>query len=940
MRRKGLSKQKRLKLSLFSSLLIVLTIPLVLFALISSDSFDLSSSASKAQNCSFEFIYVNPESVEAGSTLQLKINGEVFEPDEKIESVTIVDIDGTKIFSNTYAEPSSKLTETFIYQSKTTPSSTQILGTLKSNLAQYPCSLLDTTSNKVTTLAANLAPEFRTDPVITARPSNVLKINESYTYQLEAVDVEGDNIEYSYSFTPGANWLGMSVVSDGTGGDLKLNFSGAPTVPESYMANVFIHDGYTDHLRSQSWVISVEQGENDIPVVTVSEPVEGSRVARGTILRISWNATDLNQIVQYKLYYASNPGNQSSWVAIDENLSYEIGHYLLDTTSIPEGSYKIIVQAVDNQSPAAVGTGISGTFGIDKKPEPIPDPGTNPNPDPDDDDDNDPEPDDGVRLDDPQVINISPESGSKVTNNRRTISATLIASKEGEIVKDSVLFKLDGKDLSNKLEFNEISEYEINVIYKPTEDLANGEHKVEISFTDSEDKDAERKWSFTVEGESDEDHVTIFGYKIPKRIAIIIAAGLFILLLALIIPWLLYLAWRNSDEDQYDVYSSNDVYVPPARTNLTSNSTNTTYSSAVKPNSYTPPPTNSTIYTNATRTTTSSTQPVQPAREPIVALNNSTSSTNSKPVAVNPSDSVTKTTVINSVTPTNKPINSTTPTQAYRYPDVSNNTATTQPKPIVNSINSNTSLTTQPKSPTTEVKTEVIVPKQDVTKPVTVINNTPPSNVSASNPTATPSPIQQKAVVTPIAYPPKASANLTEAKPNNNYDRRDEIIELAESLKAAEPKKDLKPSEVIIPPADRPPVPVASVTPAATQPAAPKPILNASSTSTQPIQKPVSTITPPPATPPIRQGVTQVTAQNVVRPSEPLPKVTPAEPLPVQQKDVTPPTQQVRQTPQVQLQQNTTSVPPIKPVSPPIKPAPANNNVSKALPKSALRPRG
>lgn len=541
------ARKNRKRLPLLAFIFIVLSIPLAIYALVNLDSFDTRNRASNdvVENlCTIKFPYVNPESIEQGRTVQVQVDANI--PGEKILSVTILDRAGTTVFEKEYTEETALISETFTFTSGTT-GDFNMLGTLVTDKSTKPCLIEENRS--ITVITTNLAPEFKTLPS-SAKPSNVIKVKDSYEYLLRVEDAEGDTINYMYSFTPDANWLKYSVIEDGGDGKLTIKFTGVPDKPASYLANIFVHDGYNQHLRSQSWVINVDQDVNDVPKVTVYEPNKETSVKQGDIVKISWEGSDLNQITKYELFISQNPANPNTWIPINTNLSHKIGTYLLDTTGVAPGTYQAVVRATDNYQQPATGFGVSDKIIISSK-TPI------------DDGNNGEKPDDGVILVDPQIINISPTKGSKLKNKSATISATLIAGTGAEIEKSTLVFYLDDKDLTKDLKINEISKSEFSIIYSPKEQYKEGTHKVNIRFKDTKGGMAQKDWTFEVvaEDEEKEDVYNIFGFEIPKRTAMIVGGGLLLILLAILVPWILYLLWRGSKDDEYEtVY--NTTYSP------------------------------------------------------------------------------------------------------------------------------------------------------------------------------------------------------------------------------------------------------------------------------------------------------------------------------------------------------------------------------------------
>ncbi|HAM37214.1 TPA: hypothetical protein DCP42_00620 [Patescibacteria group bacterium] len=375
-------------------------------------------------------------------------------------------------------------------------------------------------------MASNEIPTFTTVPA-GSKPSQDIKTGVAYEYTLTALDIDGDHINYSYSFTPGATWLKSTIIEDGSNGKLAIKFYGSTDKPASYLANVFIHDGYSKHLVSQTWVISVSPAENDIPMVRVLSPVTSIKLDKGQSQKISWEASDLNRITKYELYVSQNPADQTSWITVNDNISSKTTSYLIDTSALNPGTYKAILRATDNQSPALVGIGLSPEITINGTTTPIPE-------------------DDVVVIAEPQVINMSPNSTDTVQNKQVTTKATIIAGTNASINEDSILVKLDDKDITSDISINKISEKEHTIIYQPDEDLVAGLHKMEIYFEDSNGKSVTKSWTFTIQEEEvvAEGYVKIFGMEMSQRTLIIIGAGILVIIVAIVAPIIIFKVWK------------------------------------------------------------------------------------------------------------------------------------------------------------------------------------------------------------------------------------------------------------------------------------------------------------------------------------------------------------------------------------------------------------
>ncbi len=422
MKKKGL-RSKQFKMSLYASLVILATFPLALNSVINQESFDTSSDASyeePAVSCTISFPYVSPLSLPENGTVHLRLEATENGGDTVADYEDIVKIDvnsnlGGTLFAQEYDyqsdENSSTFSESFLYtaddQGIDVISGVVTSQKLNGEFTTTDCVVISPLAgNRISILQANTAPIFTTSSD-SATPGNVLQTGDNYSYTLKATDAEGDTILFDTSFTPGSTWLNVSVIKNGADGELELKFQGIAGQPAAYLGNVFIHDGYTAHLSSQSWVMSVEQGDNDTPQITIIVPTNDVEITQGDKVQITWKATDLNQIITYDVFYASNAGDETTWVKLD-SLTNKFNGYMLETGAINPGSYKVIVQATDNQSPSATGTAISTNIKINARPDtPV---------DPNNPDDPNKESIDGPVIETPQVIEMSPNDGASLVN--------------------------------------------------------------------------------------------------------------------------------------------------------------------------------------------------------------------------------------------------------------------------------------------------------------------------------------------------------------------------------------------------------------------------------------------------------------------------------------------------------------------------------------------
>lgn len=541
---------------LILSLFLVLCLPLIIWQVVSDDSFDLRNLAfeevevSEEYPCVISFPNVNPYTLGVGKTVRIQVEG--IAQGSGITSVVITDSTGKEIFLKDYENSETEIAETFEF----TPEETRaydIIGTISEGTYETACVISSPYDVKgVRAVADNKAPEFTSTP-LDSDPSQDIDTEVTYEYTLTATDAENDFINYVFSFTPDNEWLKYTVIRDGSNGELKIQFKGSTSEPASYLANVFIHDGYSRHLRSQSWIISVNPAENDIPRVTILSPWEATTINQGDPLDIKWASTDRNAINHYELYLAQSIQNEDSWYPIAKDIAYNLEEYTVDTEEISAGTYKAIVQATDNQDPPLTGRGISPIIEIVGEEFDMPD--------------------DDVRIPDPQIINVSPSGADGLTNRLVTIRASLVASQGAEIVEDSIVAKVDGIDITEKAKFNRISDAEWTLIYQTEQEFEAGLHKVEISFTDSSELEAEKSWTFNIiTDERDPDKFYFFGYSISKTIVYVVVGGFLLVILALVVPLILVRIWKEDEE----TVERDDTLKPPQPTDTVKQMVNQT----------------------------------------------------------------------------------------------------------------------------------------------------------------------------------------------------------------------------------------------------------------------------------------------------------------------------------------------------------------------------
>ena len=523
-------KYGRQKSVIYLSFLLLFSIPLVVFGILKGD-FDIRNRAfddlelSDKHQCLISFPNVNVYSLEKGKEVTVVVEAKI--KDDYAKQLKIYDGDGEIVYQEYFDNSPIEISTNFTYIPKTS-GIVDMTGKIEKGTSGLVSCVITSPSDIIglMVIPSNTAPEFISKPSQSIPSQNILT-GDMYEYTLTAEDIDNDGINYSYSFTPRADWLKPIIIDDGSKGKLTIKFKGSTNKAASYLAHVLIHDGYSTNVRTQSWIINVSPEENDIPVVRVIEPELSLRIDKGVSFRSSWETTDLNHIVKHDLYISNNPTNKERWIPISEDIPSDQTDYDVTTSNLTPGTYQLIVQSTDNQQPPASGIGLSPEIVIS---------GTG---------DDKGRTDDSVILKQPHIVNMSPDSGDEVENRRVTIRVTIVAGEGAKINEDTISFTLNDKDFTKDIKLNKISDAEYSVIFQPTDDLNIGINQANISFKDSNGEETSKSWNFKIAGEKEREMLEIFGFEISQTTILIVSIGAVTILLALVVPFIIFSIWKG-----------------------------------------------------------------------------------------------------------------------------------------------------------------------------------------------------------------------------------------------------------------------------------------------------------------------------------------------------------------------------------------------------------
>lgn len=424
------------------------------------------------------------------------------------------------------------------------------------------------------TVGTNATPTFTSDPMAPAAsggssPSVSFVYGTPYSFTLKAQDSDGDPLQHTIVAKPAWASVAVSSSTSTTGpSSYNIQFTGTPAEKHagSNLFSVSINDGY-GHYITRTWVINVDYPDNDIPRVTILEPIKAITRYQGSPFLLKWEVEDRHQVVSFKIQYTKSLSSGSR-TTYNNNVSYKTRGLTINTSSIPPGDYYFIVSAVDGFSPPATGLGYTAMVRIlPPKPKPSPTPrptstptatptvtatstatpstSATPTPTPTATEEPTPEPDEIT------IQITTPKSQAQIAPNEFQSVITFAASKEGELQKSGITVRLDTEVITDKFTFSAEKGKTLTASYKPTTLLDAGIHELVVTAKDSKGKEKEVKVSFTVLADTvpSDNNVNFLGFDIPKHLYTLFVAALILIIILILLPLILYFAFRNSDKE-------------------------------------------------------------------------------------------------------------------------------------------------------------------------------------------------------------------------------------------------------------------------------------------------------------------------------------------------------------------------------------------------------
>lgn len=463
---------------------------------------------------------------------------------------------------------------------------------IKQAVQKTSIQIIDTVSAAVgLTVGTNTSPVFTSDPMAPAgsggsTPGVSFVYGTAYAFTLQAQDGDGDPMQHVIVTKPG--WANVSVTSTNPTGNAastySIAFSGTPVLANagSNLFSVSINDGY-GHYITRTWVINVNYPNNDVPYITITDPVSPLTRTQGQGFWLEFAISDRNHVPTLALYYTTNLSGANK-VAYDTNISYNIRKMWVSTANIPPGDYYFMLTATDAFNPPATGFQYTPLIRVLEKPKPSPSPSPKPSLSPS------PSPSVGPSQSPTPSITITtsptptptatttpistvtptpttepstqpneiliqvtaPKVNATVKPEDFQIVASFNASQDAELSKDTIVIKIDGTEITQKVTFNPASGKTMTASYKPAVLLEAGIHEISFAAQDTKQKSKEIKVSFTISGDTTpSDMVNFFGINIDKKWYTILVAAIILLVILILLPIIMYFAFRSSDKTSY-----------------------------------------------------------------------------------------------------------------------------------------------------------------------------------------------------------------------------------------------------------------------------------------------------------------------------------------------------------------------------------------------------
>ncbi len=356
-------------------------------------------------------------------------------------------------------------------------------------------------------------------PVITSTPNAKITKGQNYSYDIRAVDPDGDSLARVITKKPDF---------------LKLNGN---KLEGTNIQNLGLHeivievrDNYNGFAR-QTYKLTVADVATPVAPAPTPEPLptggfsypKADSLLTGEQNLIQWSLTNIENIAELTLRYrevGTNDWKVLTTIASDKLETQK--SYNWNVKDLKPGNYELQLQIKDKAGNTS--EVVSGRFRVEAK-------------------------DSGVNsLTEITISDFSPANGSAVKELRPIVGLKITTGSFGLLSLANLRLSINGQDRTEECELitnREGAEYSLRCGWRS--DLPVGQIKAKLTITNSSAETVDREWSFAIvqPDSTSEGQVNILGLVLERQTAIILGVIILLLLCLLILPILLLSVWRR-----------------------------------------------------------------------------------------------------------------------------------------------------------------------------------------------------------------------------------------------------------------------------------------------------------------------------------------------------------------------------------------------------------
>jgi hypothetical protein len=381
-------------------------------------------------------------------------------------------------------------------------------------------------------------------PYFTQFPNDlILNENETFSFDLSAIDPDGDELIYRLTQAPNfvtlneqtlkitAPFISNNQTSYPITIEVDDNLSGATM--HSFTLTILKEQTNTQPQQSNQPNSTNTQDSTEINLKFISPQTE--QTIKENEFQIEWETSSNLNIKHFELEYSTNL-NTFFKIADINNTKRK---YLWDIREIDDGSYYLRIKAIlDND---VILSRLSDKFSVEKN---------------------------GEQINVPLILNVSPANGAVVTPDITEIKGDLVPTQNSQIDIQSFKFLLNEQDLT-ELCVAETTKFTCTL----KDPLEEAVHEAKIYISDTNNSENEFIWQFTVSQDKTTEEsqiedtkstesnqkLILFNREVKEKSLILFLVICCSILILIFVPWILHAIWRkDNDETESDYFTQTE----------------------------------------------------------------------------------------------------------------------------------------------------------------------------------------------------------------------------------------------------------------------------------------------------------------------------------------------------------------------------------------------